>query len=372
MNLRPRTLWGFTRKEFTQILRDKKMIAAIFFIPIVQTIMFGLALTSEVKNIEFVVVSKPSQIAREIQTRALASGWFKEVKGVNGAQVADPSELIVKHQAEAVLVAPAEGFERALERGNKPIQLLINATNSQRAQQVNGYVQQIVAEVAAAHGYTAGSGGLMELDLRIMFNHYMDTTEFMIPALMVMATFIVLLVVGGMALAKEKETGTMEKLIASPCSVAEIMLGKTVAYFLIGQCIIWMMLLIGVLGFGIPFRGHGWQVAVNGVLFATSALAVALLISTVTRTQQQAMMASLLFLMPSILLSGVFFPVANIPLEFRWLCYLNPMTYCVINFRTVILKGGDLLYFWQNCAALSAICIVLCTAAYKNFKSTLN
>lgn len=370
--IRPRTLAGFIRKEFIQIFRDPKMVVALFFIPLVQLVMFGLALTSEVKNIEFVVVSKPTRIARQIEERALASGWFKKVSGVDGANVADPSALLLSHRAEAVLVAPPEGFEKALERGAEPIQLLVNATNAQRAQQVDGYVKSVIAEVAAANGYAVSSAGLIRLDTRVLFNHYMDTTEFMVPALLVMSTYIVMLVVCSMSITKEKETGTMEKLIASPCSVAEILLGKTVPYFIVGMCIIVFMLLIGVFGFRVAFRGDIWQVLVNGGIFVVSALALATLLSTITRTQQQAMMGAVLFLMPGILLSGVFIPVANIWSPFRWMCYFNPMMYAVVNFRNIILKGGDYLFFWQYCFIAAVIAAVLGLLAYKNFKSTLN
>ena len=121
------------------------MIVALFFIPLMQLIMFGLALTSEVKNIEFAVVSRPSALAREVQTRALASGWFKKAEHIDGANVPDPAALLTQRRAEAVLVAPAEGLEAALERGDKPVQLLINAINAQRAQQVETYVRQILA-----------------------------------------------------------------------------------------------------------------------------------------------------------------------------------------------------------------------------------
>lgn len=369
MKIRRVTLQGFFKKEFTQIVRDPKMLFAIFFIPLIQTVMFGLALTSEVKNVELAVLAKPnSRVARDIRARAQASGWFKVLPV---SQEADPASLIESRRAEAVLIAPKEGFEKALERGNAPIQLLVNAINAQRAQQVNGYVQQIVAEVAAERGYNV-SAGLIQLDQRVLFNHNLDTTSYMIPALMVMSTFIVLLVVCGMAIAKEKETGTMEKLIASPCTVEEIMLGKTLPYFVIGLAIVGLVLFVGVAWFGIPFRGNLWLVGVNAALFALSALAVALIISTVVSTQQQAMMGSMLYLLPGILLSGVFFPVANIPPVFRWMCYLNPMMYSVVNFRAVILKGGDAVLFWSNCFWLAAICVVLCALAYKNFKSTLN
>ena len=368
--IRIRTLSGFIKKEFIQISRDPKMLVAIFFIPVMQTIMFGLALTSEVKNIEFLVVSKPSPIAREITRRALASGWFKEVKEINGAQVEDPSSLLLDNKAEAVLVAPKEGFGYALEHG-EPIQLLINAINAQRAQQVEGYIKQVIARSAAANGYDGGTG-FIEIDSRVMFNHYMDTTDFMVPALMVMATFLVMLVVCSMAITKEKETGTMEKLIASPAGAGEILLGKTLPYFIIGLAIICAIFFIGVFFFGVPFRGSFWQILATGSLLIISALAIATLLATVAKTQQQAMMGSVLFLMPAILLSGVFFPVANIPETFRWLCYLNPMMYSVVNFRSVMLKGGDYPFFWQYCAVLAIICLITGAGAYKNFKEKLN
>ncbi len=366
-----RTLAGFIRKEFTQIFRDPKMIAALFFIPLVQMVMFGLALTSEVKNIEFMVVSRPSALAREIQTRALASGWFKEVQHIDGANVTDPVAILTQKKAEAVLVAPAEGFETALERGDKPIQILVNATNAQRAQQVNAYIRQILARTVQDRGINPG-GGTINLKSRILFNHYMDTKDFMVPALLVVASFIVLVVVCSMSIAKEKETGTMEKLISSPATTLEILLGKTLPYFLIGMTIIAAMLFVGIFGFGIAWRGALWQLVLNGVVLVCCALVIATLLSTVARTQQQAMMGGVLILMPAILLSGVFFPVANIPQAVRWICYCNPLMYATANFRNIILKGGDYAFFWQYLGICALIALILAVVAYKNFKAKLN
>ncbi len=372
MNIHIRTVAGFIRKEFIQIFRDPKMIVALFFIPLMQLIMFGLALTSEVKNIEFVVVSRPSALAREVQARALASGWFTQVENIDPANVADPAQLLTGRRAEAVLVAPAEGLEAALERGDKPVQILVNAINAQRAQQVDAYVRQVLARTAAAHGYNLAGPGLIELDTRVFFNHYMDTTDFMVPALLVMSSFIVLLIVCSMSITKEKETGTMEKLIASPASTLEILLGKTLPYFLLGLAIIGAMLAVGIFGFSVAWRGSLLQLLINAVILISCALSTATLLSTVTHTQQQAMMGGVLILMPAILLSGVFFPVANIPEAFRWACYLNPMMYATANFRNVILKGGDWGLFWQYASVAAAMALVLAVAAYKNFKAKLN
>lgn len=370
-NIKWKTLRGFIKKEFVQILRDRKMIAAIFFVPVMQTIMFGLALTSEVKNIQLAVVSAPSPIAQEIATRATASGWFKQNPYMLMPAGTDAMALINSRKAEAVIIAPKEGFAYALERG-KPAQVLINAVNAQRAQQVESYVRQITALAAKKYGYNLGGANSIQLESRVLYNHYMSSTDYMIPALMVMSTYIVLLVVCGMSIAKEKEAGTMEKLIASPATPKEILLGKTLPYFIIGAGIITFIFCIGVFGFGTPFRGYVWQLIITGALLACAALATATLLSTIAKTQQQAMMASVLVLMPSILLSGVFFPVSNIPLQFRWMCYFNPMMYCITNFRDIMLKGGVSAAFWQHSFLAFLLCFILGAAAYKNFKSTLN
>ncbi|GAB1401876.1 ABC transporter permease [Elusimicrobiota bacterium] len=362
-------LKGYFIKEFIQILRDKKMIALIFFIPIIQMTMFGLALTSEVKNIELVIMAKPGKIARELTARSIAGGWFKKITNIDVYKESEPVSLIQKHKAEAILIAPKEGFEYAFERGNKEIQLLIDATNAQRAQQISVYVKQLIFQTAKDKYGKENFNNLIEIKTRLLFNHYMNTADFMIPALLVMSSFIVLMLVSSMSMTKERETGTIEKLVVSPSHTYEILLGKILPYFIVGLILMTFMLITGLGVFGISFRGTIWQLFVTAILFITSALSCAVLISTFAKTQQQAMMGSILLILPSILLSGILFPVENIPSSVRWLCYFNPVIYSVMNFRSIILKGGDYLLFWQNCGALLLICIVLSAVAYKNFKS---
>ena len=365
-------LKGYFIKEFIQILRDKKMIALIFFIPIMQMTMFGLTLTSEVKNIGLVIIAKPGKIARELTARSMAGGWFKKITNIDVYKEANPVSLIQKHRAEAVLIAPKEGFEYALERGGKDIQLFVDATNSQRAQPVSVYVKQLLLQTAKDKYGKENFKNMTDIKTRVLFNHYMNTADFMIPALMVMASFIVLMLVSSMSFTKERETGTLEKLVVSPSYTYEILSGKILPYFVIGLLLMTFMLVTGIGGFGLSFRGTIWQLFVTAVLFIGSALSCAVLISTFAKTQQQAMMGSILLILPAILLSGILFPVENIPQSVRWICYLNPMIYSVTNFRSIILKGGDYLLFWQNCAALLLICIILSAIAYKNFKSKFN
>jgi ABC-2 type transport system permease protein len=362
---------GFIKKEFKQITRDPKMIMAIFFVPVMQSVLFGLALTSEVKNIQFAVVGKPTEMSRRIQTRAEASGWFKNVDA-GGQNILNPADLLISRKAEAVLVMPDVGAEVALERGDKPFQLLINATNAVRAQQVDGYIKSILFKVAAEKYPAAAQGGIIQIDTRVMFNHYMRTPYFMIPALMAMSSFIVLMLVAGMALAKEKEAGTMEKLISSPATSVEIILGKTIPYFFIGLMVVSFIFILGVFAFGVPVRGYIWQIFLTACLFALAALSAAVFISTFASNQQSAMMGGFLYTLPVILLSGVFYPVENIPAYAHWLCYLNPLMYSVTNFRNIMLKGGDSALFWQYSGMLFVVAVTMAVIGYKNFKSKLN
>ena len=366
-----RVLAGFFKKEFKQITRDRKMLVAIFFVPVMQSVLFGLALTSEVKNIKFAVAGKPTEMARRIQTRAAASGWFK-MADVSRETILNPAGLLLKNKAEAVLVLPPEGVETALERGDAKFQLLINATNAVRAQQVDGYIRNILLEAAAEKFPQISGGGIIKIDARVMFNHYMRTPYFMIPALMAMSSFVVLMMVAGMALAKEKEAGTMEKLISSPASPLEILLGKTLPYFIVGLLVVSFIFMLGVFAFGVPFRGHIWELFVTASLFALAALSAAVFISTFARTQQAAMMGGFLFSLPAILLSGTFYPVDNIPAYAHWLVYFNPLMYSVTNFRNIMLKGGDPALFWEYGGMLFVLAVAMAVVGYKNFKSKLN
>jgi ABC-2 type transport system permease protein len=170
---------------------------------------------------------------------------------------------------------------------------------------------------------------------------------------------------------KEKEEGTIEKLISSPITASEIIIGKTFPYALIGIFIICLIVLAGNIFLNVPFRGHFYQVLITGIFFIWATLSIALLISAIAQNQQQAMMGCFIVLFPSILMSGIMFPIENIPESIRWICYLNPVMYGAKNLRNIILKGGDLEMFWQYCFALLAIACIITIFSVRRFKSLL-
>ena len=225
---------------------------------------------------------------------------------------------------------------------------------------------------AASHGYNLAGAGLIELDIRVMFNHYMDTTDFMVPAPAGDVFFYCPVNCLQHVHYQRKRNGHHGKAYFLPRLHGGNTAGQNGAVFSAGAGNYWDHAAGGDIRLRRGLARLGVQLLINAVILVSCALSAATLISTVTYTQQQAMMAGVLVLMPAILLSGVFFPVANIPAVFRWMCYFNPLMYATANFRNVILKGGDWLYFWQYAAVAAAMALLLAYAAYKNFKAKLN
>jgi len=370
MKLNP-AIMGFIKKELTQALRDPRLAALIFLVPIIQLTIFGLAISSEVKNIRLTVVSRPGDyLARRIEERAGASGWFSAVR-IDSPAAQDYAALLREKRTEAVVAVPPEGLSRALERGDAKIQLLIDAANASRARQVEAYVKNVIA-LALADNSQAPPLPPVKLDLRVLYNPSLESAIFLVPGIMAMILCIITVIVTSMAIARERETGTFETLISAPVSTGEILAGKTVPYILLGLAEIPIIIAAAVTLFGVPLRGSLLQLAGAGFIFVSTTVMVGVLISTFAQNQQQAMMGGFIFLFPALLLSGVMFPVENIPEGWRLLAYLNPLMYFAKLLRNIMLKGGDWGVFWTNIGALCAIGATIAAISAARFKARLN
>ncbi|MBI5209649.1 MAG: ABC transporter permease [Elusimicrobia bacterium] len=370
MNL---TIKGFIVKELTQALRDPRMKALVFGVPVIQTLLFGFAVTVEVRNIRLALVAGPGDAAsRRVLERCYASGWFIPGR----ADPADPVESVSSGQAEAVLVAPPGGLSKALGRGEARLQLLIDATNAVRAQQVERYVRAVAGRALREPGNSQAPGGRaaagVSLDTRLLYNPTMESSVFMVPGVMCMILSVVTVILTSMSLVKEKDLGTFETLISAPVADWEILLGKTLPYMMIAMVDLTIVLTVAVFAFHVPLRGHVWQIFLGGGVFVCTTCAVGTLVSTVARTQQQAMMGGFLFVFPAILMSGIMFPVENIPALPRLLAYLDPLKYFVSVLRNVMLKGGEPHVYWGNLAAMTGIAAVTVTLAFARLRSKLD
>ncbi len=356
------TLIGFLKKEFAQGLRDRRMRVLIFILPSLQLIVFGLAIRTEMRNIRLAVFGKPDPLLREITTRAEASGWFipAKVRGNNPYQWAKSGE------AEAILVSPEKGLGRDAKRGTANLQILIDASDSVRARIINAYLSSIIRQA------DKDPAPQFSFSIRTLYNPELKTAHFMVPSISGLILSILTIILTSMSLAREKEIGTMETILSAPIEGWEILLGKTIPFVAMGLIVFTLVISAGILVFGVPERGPLWMLGLSGLVFVVTSVAIGLFISTIAKNQQQAMMASFIFLFPAMQLSGITFPVDNLPPSIAWVSYFDPLKYFVTLMRNIMLKGGNPTVFWENLAAIALIGTLVALFAVERFHDTLN
>jgi ABC-2 type transport system permease protein len=343
---------GFIKKELLQALRDKRMKVLIFVLPVIQLLLFGYALTDEVKNIKiYFPHSINDTAAHNLFESAVASGWFIPVDEAAKSDVA--------------VYAPAEGLTKSIGRGEGKVQLMIDAVNLVRAKSVELYLKNIATKSLAL------KNAQVNLSIRTLYNPSGKSSNFMVPAVICVIVCIFTIILTAMAIAKEKESGTFETLLSAPISSGEIIAGKTIPFFLIGLINMPVTATVGILLFSVPFKGSVVIAIIGAVLFLACTVSIGIFISSVAKNQQQAMMGGFMFVFPAIILSGMMFPVENMPLFFKIIAYMNPLTYFISLLRNIMLMGGSLPVIVKDLAMLMIFCLLLLTVSIKKFKRTL-
>lgn len=363
-----RMLWGFMLKEFKQTLRDPRMRVLLFVSPCIQMTLFGIALTTEARNIRLAMASDAGDDALDrIREHALASGWF-----IDAARDAshDPFALVKSGQADVALIPPPGGLTRAKGEGSAALQVLIDATNVTRAQSIDRYLASIVnQEIRREQGHSGGQA--LNFDLRILYNPTLRSAAYMVPGVMSLVMCLTTIILTSMGIAREKEVGTFETIISAPIGSFEVILGKAIPYVMLGLINLPLILSVAVLLFEVPLRGSFLLLMLSSLLFICATVAIGILISTLAKTQQQALMGGFLFLFPSVLLSGLIFPVENMPLALQVFSYSNPLTYYMELLRNIMLKGGDPTLLLRNSIILAGMALFFGIISIRRFRTTL-
>jgi ABC-2 type transport system permease protein len=362
-------LAGFFKKEFAQVLRDPVMRAFLLVAPVFQLTIFGYAISNEFKNIRLAAVFAPTDIvARQLSDRFYASRWFVRPE----RSAATPDDYLRSGKADAVLIMPTGGLTKAMGRGTARVQLLIDAQNATKARSVEAYVTAVVRQFIAEKLPSGVPVPPVVFDVRILFNPTMETAYFMVPGVMTMLICLVTVLMTGISIAREKELGTFETIIAAPVSNTQIILGKTVPYAVLGLVDATLIITAGVLIFGVPVRGSLLLMAAASIVYVCTTVCVGTLISTFARNQQQAMMGSFLFIFPAFLLSGILFPIENMPFVIRFFAYCDPLTYFVRVLRNIMLKGANPQLVWTNIGILVVIAFVTLEITIRRLRQTLD
>lgn len=361
-------LRGFIKKEVIQALRDAHLRMTIVVMPVLQLLLFGYALTNDVKNIHLDVYAQPNDvIVQEIYDQAMASGWFVPVR----VHDSDPYEAIRSGHADAALVAPEHGFSRGVGRGEARIQLLINASNVLRAQAIDGFVQSIVHRVTTAKN-AAPMQQPLEVSVRVLYNSTMDTTTFTVPGMLSVLLTTLIMLLTCTSIAKEKESGTFETILSAPIKRRHIILGKTIPFAVLGLLNVLIILAAARLFFNLPFRGSLAAFMFASLVFVYAGLMIGVLLSTFVKSQQQSMLCCFIFLFVTLMLSGSFFSIENMPTPLRAFSYINPLAHYTFLVRNILLKGGDLFYLLAYSSAMFVVGSAIAWVAFKRFHITLN
>jgi ABC-2 type transport system permease protein len=375
------------RKELIQVLRDPRMRAMLFMPPLIQLLIFGYAANLDVNTAKIAWMDQDhSTASRELLSQFQGSGRF--------IILAEPDNevrmqrLLDRATVDAV-VRVMPGFARDVERGRvTSVQVLLDGTNSNTASIVSNYAAQtigrysseVMAQLARSKmvAGTMASGGAMQTAApqivarsRVWFNPDLKSRNYFIPGVVVNIITLVTLMLTAMAIVREKEIGTMEQLMVTPIRPMELILGKTLPFVLVG---LWDMLLVvgaALLIFHIPFAGNFGLLVVCTLLFLLTSLGAGLFISTISRTQQQAMMTTGLFFQPFFMLSGFSFPIRNMPWSMQALTYINPVRYFMEIVRGIFLQGTGISTLWPQMVALAIFGVTILWLSVLRFHKQL-
>ncbi len=375
-------LWQVIVKEFLQIRRDVRMIPIIFVAPVVQITVLGFAVNTDVTRVPMVLVDEDrSAASRDFVSRFVDSGYFELVASEDEADAAE--RWLVTGRAQLGLVsAPAFGSAIAAGR-TAAVQVIADGSDAASANVALGYAS------AAAQGYAvevqqkrlrAASGaasvarsGQIGLEPRVFYNPDLRSRWYYVPAVLAMVLMVMTQLLSAMGVVREKEIGTMEQLIVTPIRPWQLLVGKLAPFAAIGMIQVFLVTGVTIFGFGVPLRGSFLVLLGLSALFILSTLGMGLLISTIVQNQQQAMMsAGLGLMMPMILLSGLIFPIDNMPAPIQAITYLIPLRYFAEVIRGVFLRGSGLDVLWPQALALLGMGLAIMTVASLRFRKRLD
>lgn len=369
----------FIAKEFQQFIRDKKMVAIILIAPVIQLIFLGYAANRDLTDIRTVVFDKDdSYRSREFIRRFEESGYFSVVNKVNTYN--QITEILDKGDALTAIVIPEE-FEKDLSRKQTAkVQLIFDASDGNKASIAGGYAQNIIAEFSSGISteYLEKSGmktlpsGSVSGETRVWYNPNLITRLFMLPSIVGLILIIITTNLTALAIVKEREIGTLEQLIVTPIKPYQMIFGKLIPFSILGFIAILLVLSVMRFWFGIQIKGSVALLLLSSVAYMLSTLGLGLFVSTISKSQQQAMITSaFLIIMPMVFLSGFAFPIENMPEIIQYITYIIPLKYFIIIIRAIVLKGLGFSYLWKEILILFSMGIVILILSSLRFRKKL-
>jgi ABC-2 type transport system permease protein len=362
------SIYCIARKELRHILRDERSLMIAILMPILMTLLYGYAINLDVKNIKLAIIDYDNtRESRELADRFYNSGYFARP----GAEppLSDPELVLRRFEAHAVLTI-RPGFGEAIQKASAfEVGLLLDGADANTANAASSYSEIVLEKMLVDRLPPGFEMPGVRLSQQVLYNPDLKSSHFFVLGLIAIILMLVSALLTSLTIAREKEVGTLEQLLTAPVKPHEIVVGKIIPYVGLAGIDGLLVWCFAVFQFGVPVNGSMALLSAFSVIFIVSALSIGILISTLVRTQQVAMMVTLsLTMMPSVLLSGFAFEIKNMPLALRLVTLIVPARYFIIIIRSIMLKGAGLSTLWPQAVGLLAIAFVLITLASTRFK----
>ena len=361
----------FVKKEFLHILRDPRTIMILLLMPVIQIILFGFALSTDIKNVSVAILDNSrDQITTKMVERLSASSYFNVTRMVSSER---EIEGLMQSGAVGVVVIFGNNFEESvIHEGRGAVEVIVDGTDPNTAATILNYTSAIMSSAAAEIPGVSQSGIVINPNIRMLFNPQMKSAYNFVPGVMGLILLLICTMMTSISIVREKETGTMEVLLVSPMKPIYIILSKAVPYFVVSMVNLTTILLLSRFLLGIPIEGSVFWLVMVSLVYIFLALSIGLLVSTIAETQVAAMLISgMVFMMPVLLLSGMIFPISNMPDILQWVSQIIPAKWYIASVRKIMIEGLSISSVLYELGVLIFMGIVVLTVSLRKFKQRL-
>jgi len=362
---------GFVKKEFYHIFRDRRSLFILFGMPIAQILLFGFAITNEINNVDIAILDHSKDATtKEIINKIEASKYFSIKKIIT--YEAEIASVFEKGQVKAVLNFENDFSKNLIKERKATVQIITDATDPNTANTISNYVNAILQQYQIELNKGTTTPYQIIPQTRMVYNPELKSVYMFVPGVMTIILMLVSAMMTSISITREKELGTMEILLVSPLKPLQVIVGKVFPYIFLSIINAVVIVVLSIFIFHMPVQGGLFLLAVESVLFIISALALGILISTISKTQQSAMMISLMGLMlPVILLSGFIFPISSMPVPLQIISNIIPAKWFIIIIKGIMLKGVGLHYIWKETLILLGMTVFFIALSVKKYKIRL-
>jgi ABC-2 type transport system permease protein len=362
----------FVRKEFLHIFRDARTLVILFLIPAALLLLFGFVISTDLKNarVSFLDLSN-DEMTQQIANKIYSSGFFE--KGEPVKSYSDIGKVLRGSSTKAVIIFEKDFARKLVSEGKATVNIITDGSEPNTASMATTYISGIITDYnRQMAGPNASRMFLIQPEIRMFYNPALKAQHMFVPGVITLIMILVCALMTSITITREKEFGTMEALLVSPLKPIQIILGKIMPYFILSIVDVIMILILSTYVFELPIKGSIALLLGESMLYILMSLSIGILISTVSKTMQQAIFISLVGMMlPTVLLSGFIFPIENMPVFYHWLSAALPPRYFVTILKNVMIKGTGFSFIWKETLILTGFTLLSIIISMKKFKIRL-